>query len=106
MSQISWVYFTCAKVSEARKLASFLVENRLAACANILAPCESVYEWKSKVQITTEIPVLCKTRTKSVSKLIAALEKAHSYEVPGISAVKVHESSEPFSKWIKDQVLK
>ena len=56
------VYATFGSDEEARRIARTLVEERLAACANILAPCHSIYRWQGKIEEAAEVPALFKTR--------------------------------------------
>lgn len=71
----------------ADRVARQLIDARLAACANILAPCRSVYRWQGVVETAQEIPVVFKTTRASYSALESALQAAHPYEVPEILAI-------------------
>jgi periplasmic divalent cation tolerance protein len=71
----------------ADRLARHLVGTRLAACANILSPCHSVYRWQGNIETAEEIPVMIKTTRRSYPALEWALREAHPYEVPEILAV-------------------
>ena len=73
----------------AERLADLLVEKRLAACVNILAPCRSVYRWKGTVQHDEEHPMLIKTTAERYPALEQALRAAHPYELPEIIALPV-----------------
>jgi periplasmic divalent cation tolerance protein len=72
----------------ADRLAQHLVGARLAACANILPPCHSVYRWEGKVETAEEIPMLLKTTRRNYPALESSLRDAHPYEVPEILAVE------------------
>lgn len=97
----AWIYFTCADVKDARKIVALLLKKRVVACANILAACESHYVWQGKLTQSAELPVLCKTRASLVKKAIQIIKKAHSYDCPGITSVKVQRGAGDFLKWIK-----
>ena len=58
MTEIVSVYATFGSEEEARRIARQVVEERLAACANILAPCHSIYRWQGQVEEATEVPVI------------------------------------------------
>src|SRR6195256_1783104 len=73
----------------AEKLADALIEQRVAACVNILAPCRSVYRWKGAVQHDEEHPMLIKTTAERYPELENALRAAHPYELPEIVAVPI-----------------
>jgi len=84
----------------AERLAGVLVEQRLAACVNILAPCGSVYRWKGAVQREEEHPVLIKTTAERYPALEAAIRAAHPYELPEIIAVPIERGLPAFLAWV------
>jgi periplasmic divalent cation tolerance protein len=84
----------------AERLAQALVEQRLAACVNLLAPCRSVYRWKDELQHDEEHPLLAKTTTERYAALEAAIRAAHPYELPEIVAVPVERGLPEYLAWI------
>lgn len=84
----------------AERLADMLVEQRLAACVNILAPCRSVYRWKGTVQRDEEHPMLMKTTVERYPALEQALRAAHPYELPEIIAVPVERGLPAYLEWV------
>jgi periplasmic divalent cation tolerance protein len=84
----------------AERIADLLVEKRLAACVNILAPCRSVYRWKGAVQHDEEHPLLIKTTTERYPALEQALRAAHPYELPEIIAVPVERGLPGYLDWV------
>jgi periplasmic divalent cation tolerance protein len=84
----------------AERLADALVEQRVAACVNILAPCRSVYRWKGAVQQEEEHPVLIKTTAERYPALEAAIRAAHPYELPEIIAVPIERGLPAFLAWV------
>jgi periplasmic divalent cation tolerance protein len=86
--------------ASATALAEHLVENRLAACANILAPCRSVYRWQGKIESANEVPLLLKTTTARYAALEAAIRERHPYELPEIVAVPVAFGLPGYLAWI------
>jgi len=84
----------------AERLAGMLIEKRLAACVNILAPCRSVYRWKDAVQQDEEHPMLMKTTEERYPALEQALRAAHPYELPEIIAVPVERGLPAYLEWI------
>src|SRR2546426_9402556 len=70
----------------AERLADLLVEKRLAACVNILAPCRSVYRWQGAVRHDEEHPLLIKTTAQRYPALEQALRSGHPHELPAIIA--------------------
>jgi len=88
----------------AEKLAERVIAERVAACVNILAPCQSVYRWKDEVQHDEEHPVLIKTTRARFPALEAALRAAHPYELPEIIAVPVTAGLPQYLQWVADEV--
>ena len=84
----------------ARQVARQLVEQRLAACVNILPACTSVYRWNDAVESATEVPVLIKTTLARYPALQAALTELHPYELPEIIAVPLHEGLPAYLAWV------
>jgi len=85
----------------AQRLADALIEKRLAACINILAPCRSVYRWKGAVQHDEEHPVLIKTTRERYHALEAAIRAAHPYELPEIVAVPIERGLAAYLQWVE-----
>ena len=84
----------------AERLADALIEKRVAACINILAPCRSVYRWKGAVQHDEEYPVLIKTTAERYLALEAAIRAAHPYELPEIIAVPIERGLPAYLAWV------
>jgi len=84
----------------AERLAGLLIEKRLAACVNILAPCRSVYRWKDAVQDDEEHPLLIKTTAERYPEMERALRAAHPYELPEIIAVPIERGLPAYLDWV------
>jgi periplasmic divalent cation tolerance protein len=84
----------------AERLADLVIEKKLAACVNILAPCRSVYRWKGAVQHDDEHPMLVKTTAERYPELEKALRAAHPYELPEIIAVPVERGLAAYLDWV------
>ena len=89
----------------AGRIGRLLVEQRLAACVNILAPCTSVYRWNDAVETATEVPLLVKTTLARYPALQAALTEAHPYELPEIIAVPLQEGLPAYLAWVGAETL-
>ena len=98
------VYSTFGSDEEARRIARTLVEERLAACANILAPCHSIYRWQGRIEEAAEVPVLFKTRADAVDRLIARFGELHSYDMPAAVAWPVAEALPDYVQWVCEEV--
>ncbi len=86
--------------TSARSLADVLVEARLAACVNILAPCRSVYRWQGQVEDAEEVPLLIKTTVEHYAALEAAIRRQHPYELPEIVAVPITHGLPDYLAWV------
>ena len=84
----------------AKQVARQLVEQRLAACVNILAPCTSVYRWNAAIETAAEVPLLIKTTRARYAELEAALAEAHPYELPEIIAVPLEAGLPGYLAWV------
>lgn len=84
----------------ADRIAQHLVESRLAACANILASCHSVYRWQGRVETADEIPLILKTTRATYPALESALRAAHPYDVPEILAVPAAGGLTAYLDWV------
>jgi len=90
----------------ARRLAEKLVEDRLAACVNILAPCESVYRWQGRIETTQEVPLLIKTLGVHYGKLEKTIRQYHPYELPEIIAVPLAAVLPTYLEWLGTETIK
>jgi periplasmic divalent cation tolerance protein len=84
----------------AEKLADALIEKRVAACVNILAPCRSVFRWKNDVRRDEEHPMLIKTTAERYAALEAAIRAGHPYELPEIIAVPIERGLPAYLDWV------
>lgn len=84
----------------AEKLAASLVDQRLAACASIQAPCQSVYRWQGAVETACEVPLHLKTTVARYAALAAAIRAAHPYAVPEIIAVPITHGLPEYLSWL------
>ena len=98
------VYATFGSDEEARRIARTVVEERLAACANILAPCRSVYRWQGSIEEADEVPALFKTRADAASRLIARIGELHSYDVPAAVVWPIADSLPDYASWVREEV--
>jgi periplasmic divalent cation tolerance protein len=100
MTPIVTVYATFASDEEARRIARTLVEERLAACANILGACHSIYRWQGAVEEGEEVAALFKTRSDKAEALIARLSELHSYEVPAAVVWPITDALRGYADWV------
>jgi periplasmic divalent cation tolerance protein len=100
------VYATFASEEEARRIARQLVEARLAACANILAPCHSLYRWQGRIEEAAEVPVIFKTRADAAARLVEEIGSLHSYDVPAAVVWPIAEAIPDYARWVAEEVLR
>ncbi|HLH12000.1 MAG TPA: divalent-cation tolerance protein CutA [Methylovirgula sp.] len=84
----------------ARAIARTLVEQRLAACVQML-PIESVFTWQDRLEESAEILLLIKIKRADYAQLQQAILSLHDYETPEIIALPIVEGSAPYLEWIK-----
>jgi len=100
MPQYVQVFTTVEKREDADRIASTVVNQRVAACAQILGPIRSTYWWKGKVEEAGEWLLMMKTRRDLYSSLEKEIRAVHPYEVPEIIALPIVEGSASYLKWI------
>jgi periplasmic divalent cation tolerance protein len=95
------VLSTCGSEEEAHKLAQSLVDQRLAACVNVLARIRSFYRWEGKVEAANEYLLVIKSSRDHMDLLRTAIERQHSYEVPEIVALPIVDGSLNYLNWLQ-----
>jgi periplasmic divalent cation tolerance protein len=100
--EILVVLSTFPNLETARRVSRQLVEERCAACANILAPVESIYRWEGKVENANETLVLLKTSVDRYPALETTLRRLHPYEVPEIIALPVGRGLPDYLRWVSE----
>lgn len=98
--EVLLVMSTLPDRDSAQALARMLIESRLAACVNVLAPCVSVYRWQGAVEEASEIPLVIKTTARRYAELESALRAHHPYELPEIVAVPLARGLPGYLEWI------
>ena len=90
-------------LASAKVMAAQLIERRLAACVNVLSPCQSVYRWQGKVEQSEEIPVFIKTASQCYASVEAEIRELHPDEVPEIIAIPVTAGLPAYLQWIEQE---
>jgi len=96
------IFITSRSKEEAKKLTRKLVEEKLAACINIISNVESLYWWKGKIETSKECMLVVKTHGKKIEEIIQRVKEIHSYEVPEIIALPIVEGNKDYLTWISD----
>ncbi len=97
---IQLVFTNCPNAEVAQSIARQLVDEKLAACVSVLAPCRSVYVWQGQRCEDDEVPLLIKTTRARYAALEAALAEAHPYELPEIVAVPLDAGLPGYLAWV------
>jgi periplasmic divalent cation tolerance protein len=94
------LFTTAGSRAEAERLASVLVEERLAACVNLIAAVTSIYRWRGAVEHAREVLLVIKTRRALVPQVTARVQALHSYEVPEVIALPVVAGARSYLAWL------
>jgi len=86
------------------ELARFLVENKLAACVNVVNRVKSIYWWQGKIEEDSESLLIVKTSEDKVDELITKVKQVHPYTVPEIIALEIKEGNPDYLKWIDESL--
>ena len=103
MSVVS-VYAIFANAEEAERIGRTTIDERLAACINILSPVRSIYRWKGAVESADEVAAVLKTTDAVADRLIARIAALHSYEVPCIATWPTGKVLADYGAWVEDSV--
>lgn len=105
MSVLS-VYVLFANVEEAQRISHIVVEERLAACANIFSPVRSIYRWKGKIEAADETSAIFKTHHWRSDALMERIAELHSYDIPCIVAWPIEKIVGSYSEWVEDTLIR
>lgn len=96
------VLTTAPEQETAERIGWTLVEERCAACANVLPGVKSIYHWEGEVRSDAEVLMILKSTRSSLERLKARLVELHPYDVPEVIALEVVDAHQPYSSWIAD----
>lgn len=100
------IYCTVPNKKEGKEIAVALVENKLAACVNILDKMESVFSWDGELCDEKEFLLMIKTKKSLFNSVKTVIHKLHSYTVPEVIAIPIIEADETYLKWIAHETNK
>ena len=98
------LYAVFADMAEADRIGRQMVEERLAACVNILQPCRSIYRWEGAVETASEVPAVFKTTMEGADKLIERITELHSYSVPALAVWPIVKLPAAYGDWVEESV--
>lgn len=94
------VYVTAGSRAEAAKIGRTIVEERLAACANVVPEIASFYWWEGTVQEDSEASLILKTRRELTENVISRVKELHSYDCPCVVSFPIAGGNKDFLNWI------
>jgi periplasmic divalent cation tolerance protein len=94
------VYAIFANAEEAERIGRQVVEERLAACINILRPCRSIYRWQGAIETADEVPAILKTTSVQADALIARIAALHSYALPCVTVWPIDKLLAAYADWV------
>ncbi len=95
------IYVTAGSEEEAARIGKTLIEERLAACANIV-PVRSIYRWEDAIEDEKEVAMFIKTRSSFSEKVIERVKSLHSYDVPCIIVLPIQRGNPEYLQWIEE----
>jgi periplasmic divalent cation tolerance protein len=101
-TQYQIIFMTAPGPDDAERIATTLVEERLAACVNVLSSCRSIYRWMGEMVKDDEVLMLAKTRRRDFEKIAQRVKELHSYDVPEVIAVDLGSISESYRSFLVD----
>jgi len=97
---VSFCYVTAGSREEALAIGRTVVEERLAACANVLDGMSSIYWWQGALEEASEAVLILKTRAELLERLVARVRELHSYDCPCVVALPIDAGNPAYLEWI------
>jgi periplasmic divalent cation tolerance protein len=98
------VYAVFANADEAERIGRTVVEERLAACINVLSPVRSVYRWQGAIETADEVAAIFKTTNERADALIARIAGLHSYDIPCVVSWPIDKITTAYAAWVEASV--
>ena len=102
--ELRFVYITAPSAEEARAIGKALVEERLAACVNIIGHAESIFWWEGKIEEGSEAVLIAKTTAEKVPALTEKVKELSSYSCPCVVSLPIEEGNEEYLNWLESEV--
>lgn len=103
-SDFIFVYITFDKQAEAEDMGRQLLEQKLAACCNLIPGMQSIYHWQGKIETAQEFIMIAKTKRDRFESLKNFVTQNHSYECPCIMALPITDGNEPYLSWLQSSL--
>lgn len=98
------VLCTCPTVEKAKEIAQQLIEDKLAACVNILPSVISVYRWQGNIETDTEVQLVIKSKAEYFTKLNDKIHQLHTYDIPEVIALNIQQGDNQYLNWINESL--
>jgi periplasmic divalent cation tolerance protein len=102
MTHFYEIYWTSGSIDEARKVARYLVQERLVACAQIIPWVESIYMWNNQLETSQESKVVLKAPQSNFDAIKEVIQRNSSYEVPEILYIEIDGGSSQYLQWLSE----
>jgi periplasmic divalent cation tolerance protein len=99
-------FVTCPNLEEASRLAEMMVEERLAACVNLVQGVQSIYRWEGKTVRDSEVLLIIKTTRECYESLERRVKELHSYSTPEIITLRIERGSAEYLTWLRESCTK
>lgn len=106
MSELVTLLCTCPDVASGEKIAGTLVNERLAACVNLLPGVRSFYRWQGETNEDAEVLLLIKTDTERFETIEALIRKLHPYDLPELIALPIVTGSAAYLAWLREETAR
>ncbi len=103
MSKEVVIFITAGSQAEAEKIARRLVEEKFAACVNIIPGAVSVFRWEGKVNQENEVLLIVKSVAELLEKVVDRVKQLHSYQVPEVIALPIIGGAPDYLKWLREE---
>jgi len=97
------IWINCPDRAVADRIADTAIGDRLAACANVLAPVASLYRWKGAVERAEEVPLVLKTQARHFGAVARLAKSLHPYETPSIVAMPLDAVEDGYARWLREE---
>jgi len=99
------IFITAGTDKEAKKIAERLLDQKKAACVNIIPGIDSCFWWQGKKELAREVLLIAKSKASSLSDVITLVKEMHTYELPEIIAIPIVGGNQDYLNWIKEEVI-
>lgn len=104
MTEVRFIYVTVPSMAVGETIARAVIDQRLAACVNLIPGVRSIYRWQGSVEAGDEVVALFKTTAAQVAEAMAAIVAHHPYETPVVAVLPIEAGSHGFLAWIAREI--